>query len=160
MKRLCLIALLLFIGTVPAGLAQTTVELGELPKSEYVITIYQVYGFHEGPEGFKITYLDTNNEPKNLFLPIEMRSSYRILRPQFATAAQNFLIVWKKGEKVERVEWFMPTVVDYHLPNFINGPFNEEDRRMFRQIVQSGELTLEAGAAGIEPIITAPGGGR
>lgn len=164
MKRVSLRALVFIValaslGSSHPGFAQTFKELGDMPRSEYVINIYQVYGFQEGPEGFKIVYMDTNNDPKLLYLPRALRSSYRLLRPQFTTFDQNFLIVWKKGNRLERVEWYMPKVVNYELPQFVSGDFSEEDRRVFDRIVQSGELTLEVEAAGAEPVITAPGGG-
>jgi hypothetical protein len=152
------LALILILCVCSPVFSQTIKSLGELPKSEFAINIYQVYGYHQGPEGFKVVYLDPENEPKVLYLPIAMRSSYRILRPQEATYNNNFLIVWKKGESVERVEWYMPRAVDWRLPNFINGPFEEEDLQAFDQVVQNGELMLEVEGGGTQPIITAPGG--
>lgn len=161
MKRVGLRALVcaaMVASLAHAGFAQTFKELGDMPRSEYVINIYQVYGFHEGPEGYKLVYLDTSNEPKLLYLPRALRGSYRLLRPQFTTFDQNFLIVWKRGDTLERVEWYMPKVVDYELPQFVSGEFSDQDRQVFDQIVRSGELTLEVEVTGTEPIITAPGG--
>ncbi|MFW6181481.1 MAG: hypothetical protein ACOC8N_07005 [Spirochaetota bacterium] len=156
LRALVCVAVMAVLAT--AGSAQTIKQLGDLPRSEYVLNIYQVHGFHEGPEGFKLVYLDTNNEPKLLYLPRALRGSYKLLRPQFTTFDQNFLIIWKKGETLERVEWYMPKVVDYELPQFVSGAFSEEDRQVFDQVARSGELTLEVEVTGLEPVITAPGG--
>jgi len=110
-------------------------------------------------EGIKITYINNTNDPQHLYLPIELRDKYRIYRPQAASGDQNFLIVWKKGDTIERVEWFMPRVIDYDLPNYVIKPFGEEDKAVFDKIVKSGELTLDVEVITTEPQIRAPGGG-
>jgi len=161
MKKVCVtgaIVLALFCVLQVAG-AQTIVRLGDLPVSDYSINIYQVFGFHEGYEGIKITYINNTNDPQHLYLPIELRDKYRIYRPQAASGDQNFLIVWKKGDTIERVEWFMPRVIDYDLPNYVIKPFGEEDKAVFDKIVKSGELTLDVEVITTEPQIRAPGGG-
>jgi hypothetical protein len=154
---LCAFALALFFVVTTAG-AQTIVRLGDLPKSDYSVNIYQVFGFHEGYEGFKLTYIDNQHEPQHLYLPIELRSKYRIYKPQSATGSQNFVIVWKKGDQIERVEWFMPKAINYDLPNYVVKPFNDDDVAVFERIVDSGELTLQAEISTAEPEIRAPGG--
>ena len=154
---ICAFALALFF-VIQFAHAQTVVRLGDLPKSDYSINIYQVFGFHEGYEGFKLTYIDNKNDPQHLYLPIELRDKYRIYKPQSATGEQNFLIIWKKGETIERVEWFMPRAINYDLPNYVIKPFGEEDKEVFEKIVASGELVLEAEISTAEPQIRAPGG--
>jgi hypothetical protein len=151
-------ALVLLFVLNTAG-AQTVVKLGDLPKAEYSINIYQVFGFHEGYEGYKITYVDNTNEPQYLYLPIELRDKYRIYKPQ-ASGEQNFLIIWKRGEAIERVEWFMPRYVNYDLPHFVIKPFGDDDKAVFEQIVSGGEITLDAQVSTGEPQIRAPGGGE
>ena len=146
---------LLFV--VSAVSAQTIVRLGDLPKSDYSVNIYQVFGFHEGYEGYKLTYIDNQNEPQHLYLPIELRSKYRIYKPQTATGNQNFIIVWKKGDQIERVEWFMPRAVNYDLPNYVIKPFGDNDKAVFERIVDGGELTLDVEMSTAEPQIRAPG---
>ncbi len=154
---ICAFVLVLFFAIHIAG-AQTIVRLGDLPKSDYSINIYQVFGFHEGYEGYKLTYRDNQNEPQHLYLPIELRDKYRIYKPQSATGEQNFLIVWKKGEYIKRVEWFMPKAINYDLPNYVVKPFNDNDKAVFEKVVASGELTLDAEISTSEPQIRAPGG--
>ncbi|MCK4924154.1 MAG: hypothetical protein KAS61_04220 [Spirochaetes bacterium] len=154
---ICAFVLVLFFAIHIAG-AQTIVRLGDLPKSDYSINIYQVFGFHEGYEGYKLTYRDNQNEPQHLYLPIELRDKYRIYKPQSATGEQHFLIVWKKGEYIKRVEWFMPKAINYDLPNYVVKPFNDNDKAVFEKVVASGELTLDAEISTSEPQIRAPGG--
>lgn len=154
---ICAFVLVLFFAIHIAG-AQTIVRLGDLPKSDYSINIYQVFGFHEGYEGYKLTYRDNQNEPQHLYLPIELRDKYRIYKPQSATGEQHFLIVWKKGEYIKRVEWFMPKAINYDLPNYVVKPFNDDDKAVFEKVVASGELTLDAEISTSEPQIRAPGG--
>ncbi len=137
--------------------AQTIVRIGDLPKSEYVINVYQVFGFQEGYEGYKVVYIDDSNRPQHLYLPVEMRDSYKIYKPEVSTAQQNFIIIWKKGNRVERVEWFMPKAINYDLPNFSIQPFGEQDKEVFKKIVESGELVLGE-ISGAKPQIGAPGG--
>ena len=149
------LALFFVIQSVPA---QTVVRLGDLPKSDYSINIFQVFGFHEGYEGYKLTYIDNKSDPQYLYLPIQLRDKFRIYKPQTATGAEHFLIIWKKGETIERVEWFMPKAIDYDLPNYVVKPFGEEDKVVFEKIVASGELILEAEISTVEPEIRAPGG--
>jgi hypothetical protein len=138
--------------------AQTIVEIGDLPKSEYSINVYQVYGFQEGYEGYKLVYIDNNNKPQPLYLPAALRENYRIYKPDFSSGALNFVIIWKKGDRVERIEWFMPKAINYDLPNFSIKPFGEKDREVFTKIVESGELVLGGEISGAKPQITAPGG--
>ncbi len=154
---ICAFVLVLFFAIHIAG-AQTIVRLGDLPKSDYSINIYQVFGFHEGYEGYKLTYRDNQNEPQHLYLPIELRDKYRIYKPQSATGEQHFLIVWKKGDYIKRVEWFMPKAINYDLPNYVVKPFNDNDKAVFEKVVASGELTLDAEISTSEPQIRAPGG--
>ncbi len=152
---ICIIASLVFTGQLVS--AQTIVEIGDLPKSEYSINVYQVFGFQEGYEGYKAVYIDSNNKPQYLYLPTEMRANYRIYKPELSTGQQNFIIIWKKGDRVERVEWFMPKVINYDLPNFSIKPFGEKDKEVFKNIVESGEL-VTGEASGAKPQIGAPGG--
>jgi hypothetical protein len=158
-KGLVFLFVVLVFFTTQITAAQTVVRLGDLPKSDLSINVYQVFGFHEGYEGYKLTYIDTNNEPQYLYLPVELRDSYRIYKPQAATGEQNFVIIWKRGETLERVEWFMPRAIDYDLPNFVVKPFNDEDKDIFQQIADSGELILGTEVTGA-PVIRAPGGGE
>jgi len=150
--------LFIFLFTAQLIFAQTIVPLGDLPRSEYAINVYQVYGFQEGYEGYKIIYLDTNSQPQYLYLPAELRSNYRIYKPELSTHDQNFLIIWKKGDRVERIEWFMPRAINYDLPNFVIKPFGEKDKDIFQKIVDSGELVLGIETAVTAPEIRAPGG--
>jgi hypothetical protein len=143
--------------TVSIASAQTIVRLGDLPKSDYSVNIFQVFGFHEGYEGYKLTYIDNQHEPQHLYLPIELRSKYRIYKPQTATGSQHFVIVWKRGEQIERVEWFMPRAINYDLPNYVIRPFGDNDKAVFEKIVESGELTLDREISTTEPEIRAPG---
>ena len=153
----CAFALaLLFV--VSTASAQSIVRLGDLPKSDYSVNIYQVFGFHEGYEGYKLTYIDNQHEPQHLYLPIELRSKYRIYKPQSATGSQHFVIVWKMGEQIERVEWFMPRAINYDLPNYVIRPFGDSDKAVFEKIVESGELTLDIEVSTADPQIRAPGG--
>ncbi len=158
MKKASLLILLL-LGMSPA-FGQTVVRLGDLPKSEYTINIYQVYGFQEGYEGYKVIYVDSQNQPKYLYLPVELHKNYRIFKPQENTNSMHFVIIWKKGERIERVEWYMPRAINYDLPNFVVSPFEEKDKIVFQKIVQSGELMLGVEVGGIAPVIKAPGGGN
>jgi hypothetical protein len=161
MKKVYLgLTVLVLIFIIHVAFAQTVVRLGDLPKSDYSVNIYQVFGFHEGYEGYKITYADNQNDPKHLYLPIEMREKYRIYKPKSASGAQNFLIIWKKGENVERVEWFMPRAINYDLPNFVIKPFGERDREVFEEIVRTGEIVIDTEVTTTEPQIRAPGGGE
>jgi hypothetical protein len=65
--------------------------------------------------------------------------------------------VWKKGDQIERVEWFMPRAVNYDLPNYVIKPFGDSDKAVFDRIVDSGELTLDVEISTAEPQIRAPG---
>jgi hypothetical protein len=161
MKRVpILLVLLLFVFSTGALMAQQTVRLGDLPKSDYIIQIYQVIGFQEGVEGYRITFIDQTNEPNYLFLPAELRNRYDIYRPQLNTYAQNFLILWQMGGKIERVEWYMPPVIDYKLPYFSVQPFGEKDKEIFKAIVNRDEIVLGTDIGGLAPQIRAPGGGE
>ena len=66
----------------------------------------------------------------------------------------------KKGEDIERVEWFMPKAINYDLPNYVVKPFNDNDKAVFEKVVESGELTLDVEIRTTEPQIRAPGGGE
>jgi len=156
-KTLPILFAALFLLSIHGVFAQATARIGDLPKSEYSIIIYQVFGFHEGPEGFKVTYIDQKNEPKHLFLPAELRSKYRVYRPLDSSGEQNFLIVWKIGEKIERLEWFMPPTINYKLPNYVHKQFGDEDKAVFQKVVETGELTLNPEVLGGAPEIKAPG---
>jgi len=151
---ICIVSL---VFTVQLISAQTIVKIKDLPKSEYTINVYQVFGFQEGYEGYKVVYVDNNNKPQYLYLPVEMRENYRIYKPEISTGQQNFIIIWKKGGRVERVEWFMPRAINYELPNFSIKPFGEQDKDVFKAIVDSGQLVLGE-ISGAKPQITAPGG--
>ena len=63
MKRVVILSFSLLFFLIGAGLAsaQTIVRLGDLPKSEYVVSIYQIVGFQEGFEGYRLTYIDEKN---------------------------------------------------------------------------------------------------
>jgi hypothetical protein len=161
MKRYVVAALgALFLCAALPMSGQTMKKLGDLPKSDYSISIYQVFGFHQGPEGYKLTYIDTNNEPRHLYLPYALRSSYRIYKPEQVVGDQSFLIIWRMGDHLERVEWFMPRSINFLLPNYVVGDFGEKDQEVFKRIVDRGELVMEVEATGTEPEIRAPGGGQ
>jgi hypothetical protein len=162
MKKVCItgVIVLLLLAVLQIAGAQTVVRLGDLPKADYSINVYQVFGFHEGYEGYKLTYFDMNNEPQHLYLPIELRDRYRIYRPKSASGDQNFIIIWKKGETLERIEWFMPRYINYDLPNFVIKPFGQEDKAVFDRIVGTGELMLGIEVGATEPEIRVPGGGE
>ena len=158
MKRgLFLILVAVMVLYAHAGFAQTTVRLGDLPKSDYTIHIFQVYGFQENAEGYKITYINTTNQPSHLYLPAQLLEKVRIYTPQANTYNANFLIIWKKGEKVERVEWYKPQAIDYKLPNYSLSPYSEKDKPVFKSVVSGGELILGEVAV-TAPVIRAPGG--
>jgi hypothetical protein len=161
MKRMTVAVLcaLFACAALPIG-GQTLKTLEDMPKSDYSINIYRVYGFHQGPEGYKITYVDAKNEPRHLYLPEELRSSYRIYKPEQVVGDQNFLIIWKLGDRVERIEWFMPRRINYMLPNYVVDDFSERDRDVFQRIVDRGELVMDVEATGTEPEIRAPGGSQ
>ncbi|KPJ87124.1 MAG: hypothetical protein AMS17_09505 [Spirochaetes bacterium DG_61] len=159
MKRV-LIFLIIMILIIGAGItyAQRVVRLGDLPKSESVVNIYQVYGFQEAHEGYKITYIGNNNEPQHLYLPVELLDKVRIYSPQANTYSSNFLIIWKQDNRITKVEWFKPREIDYRLPNYSLRPFEEKDKDVFSKIVDSGELILGTDVGGLSPTIRAPGG--
>jgi len=159
MKRLLFFVIVLVL-VICAGVtyAQRIVKIGDLPKSDAIINIYQVFGFQEGDEGYKITYVGNNNEPQHLYIPIELLNTVRIYTPQASTFIQNFLIIWRKGDVLTQVEWFKPQAIDYRLPNYSLEPFQERDKEIFRAVVDNGELVLGTEISGIAPIIRAPGG--
>ena len=160
MKRVSiLVVLLLFVFSTQALMAQQIVRLGDLPKSDFSIEIYQVVGFQEGVEGYRITYADQSNEPNYLYLPTELRDKYDLYKPQLNTYAQNFLILWRKGGRIERVQWYLPTVINYKLPYYEVKPFGEQDKKIFQAIVERGEIVL-GDLGGFAPEIRAPGGGQ
>lgn len=159
MKRV-LIFFIILILIIGAGItyAQRVVRLGDLPKSESTINVYHVYGFQEAYEGYKIIYIGNNNEPQYLYLPAELLDKVRIYCPQANTYNQNFLVIWKHGDSVTKVEWYKPLAIDYRLPNYSLQPFSEKDKEIFSAIVDNGELVLGTEVGGIEPTIRAPGG--
>lgn len=161
MKKFLFISIMIFtLFIIQIVYGQTVVRLGDLPKSEYSINVYQVYGFQEGYEGYKITYIDCNNQPQYLYLPVELHKNYRIYKPQENTNSMNFIILWKKGDKIERVEWYMPRAINYDLPNYVVRPFEEKDKLVFKKIIDSGELMLGVQLGAMPPVIKAPGGGE
>jgi hypothetical protein len=159
MKRV-LVFLIIMVVIIVAGIsyAQRVVRLGDLPKSEAVINIYQVYGFQEAAEGYKITYIGNSNEPLHLYIPVELLDRVRIFSPQDNTYSQNFIIIWKQDDKVTKVEWYKPRAIDYRLPNYSLQPFEDRDRDIFHRIVSNGELVLGTDIGGLAPTIRAPGG--
>jgi hypothetical protein len=161
MKRV-LIFITALVLVIVAGITygQRVVRLGDLPTSEVSINIYQVFGFQESYEGYKITYIDNKNEPQHLFLPVELLNKVRIYTPQNNTYSQNFLIIWKKENSITKVEWYKPHEVDYRLPYYSLDPFQEKDKEIFQKIVSNGEIVLGTELGGIEPTIQAPGGGQ
>jgi hypothetical protein len=140
-----------------AGFAQRVQRLGDLPKSDVSVNVYQIYGFQENKEGYKIVYIGNNNEPSYLYLPAELLDKVKIYKPQQNTYSQNFLIIWKSGGKVTRVEWYMPVAIDYKLPNYSLEPYGEKDKEIFQAIVRGGELVLGTDVGGTAEI-RAPGG--
>jgi hypothetical protein len=159
---------LLAVSTIAAALAITLIarssfaqrvkRLGDLPKSDTSVNVYQIYGFQENEEGYKIVYVGNNNEPSYLYVPAELLDRVKIYKPQQNTYNSNFLIIWRKANKVTRVEWYMPQVVDYELPNYSLAPFTDKDKKIFRAIVDNGELVLGTDVGGTSPEIRAPGG--
>jgi hypothetical protein len=123
MKRVVIISLTLLFILFCAGMvySQAIVRLGDLPKSDYIISIYQVVGFQEGYEGYRLTYVDEQNELNYLFLPAEMRDKYEVYKPKLNTLGQN-------------------------------------DKAIFKAIVDKGEFVLGTELGGLAPEIRAPGG--
>ncbi len=159
-KILFLMLVFLFILSAHFLPAQSIVKLGDLPKSESTINIYQIYGFQEAKEGFKIVYIDNNNNPAFLYLPVELLDQVHIYPTQANTVDQNFLIVWRKADRITRVDWYQPRGVDYTLPNNLLRNYSEKDREIFKAIVDNGQIILGTDIAGAEPTIRAPGGGE
>jgi hypothetical protein len=148
------LALVLF---AQAGFAQRVKRLGDIPKSDVSVNVFQIYGFQESNEGYKIVYIGNNNEPSYLYIPAEMLDKVKVFKPQQNTYSQNFLIIWKKDKKVTRVEWYMPQAIDYKLPNYSIEPFSEKDKEIFKAIINGGELILGTDVGGTAEI-RAPGG--
>jgi len=161
MKKLSILIILIIVVFFTFSqiiFAQHFVRLGDLPRSDYTISIFQVVGFQEGYEGYKITYLDNNYEPRHLYLPTQLRDKYSIYTPQNNTYDQNFLITWKKEDRITRVEWFMPKVINYNLPNFVVKPFSNRDKDIFKSITEKGKIVFGTEVGGLAPEIKAPGG--
>jgi len=156
-KGAIIITVVFIVSFIITAFAQQGFKLGDLPKSEYNINIYQVFGFQEGAEGYKIIYLDQKGNPRHLYLPILLRDQYDIFKPEANTFDQNFVIIWEKEGKVERAQWFLPQKINYNLPQYVIRPFEEEDKKIFETIVEKGKLTLEIEAGGVAPVIRAPG---
>jgi hypothetical protein len=148
------LALLLF---AQSGFGQRVKRLGDIPKSDVSVNVYQIYGFQESKEGYKIVYIGTNNEPSYLYIPEELLDKVKVFKPQQNTYSSNFLIIWKSSGKVTRIEWYMPQVIDYQLPNFSIEPFSEKDKEIFKAIVRGGELILGTDVGGTAEI-RAPAG--
>jgi hypothetical protein len=160
MRKVLISALvIILIGCWGVAFAQRVVRLGDLPKSDSAVSIYQVFGWQEGSEGYKITYLDTNNEPDHIYIPSQMLDQVRIYTPKANTYHQNFLIIWRKDDRVTRVEWFKPNAVDYKLPIYSLEPFSDRDKEIFTAIVSNEQLILGTDIGGLAPVIRAPGGG-
>ena len=158
MKRFLVFSL--FIVLLFSGLnlyAQHIVKLGDLPKSDFTINVFQVIGFQSNKEGYKIVYLDNNYEIKYLYLPSALRDLYRIYRPQYNTHNQNFIVIWQKDGKIKRVEWFLPQKINYKLPNYSIKPFSDEDKKKFNIVAKSGELMFSDQIGTSAPTIKAPG---
>ncbi len=155
---LLLLVLLLFVLGSGTAMAQQVVRLGDLPKSDTTIQIYHVVGFQEGPEGYRLVYVDQKNEPNYLYLPAELRDKYRIYRPQLNTYQQNFVILWSSSGNIDWVEWYMPTVIDYKLPYYEVKEYGNKDKEIFQAIIERGEIVLGTDIGGLAPQIRAPGG--
>ena len=159
MKRvLWFLVVLLLVIFAGITYAQRIVRIGDLPKSDSVINVYQVYGFQENSEGYKITYIDNQSEPQYLYIPAELIDKVKIFSPQSNTYSSNFLIIWKQGDRLTKVEWYKPLVINYKLPNYSLAPYPEKDKEIFRAIVNSGDLVLGTEIGGAAPTIRAPGG--
>ena len=152
------IVLLLFALGATTARAQQTVRIGDLPTSDTMVQIYQVVGFQEGPEGYRLVYLDEKNEPNYLYLPVELRSKYRIYRPQLNTYGQNFVILWQSGNRIDWLEWYMPVAIDYKLPYYEVKEYGDKDKEIFQAMVERGEIVLGTDIGGLAPEIRAPGG--
>jgi len=150
--------LFLFVLCSGTAMAQQVVRLGDLPKSDTTIQIYHVVGFQEGPEGYRLVYVDQKNEPNYLYLPAELRDKYRIYRPQLNTYQQNFVILWSSSGNIDWVEWYMPTVIDYKLPYYEVKEYGNKDKEIFQAIIERGEIVLGTDIGGLAPQIRAPGG--
>lgn len=150
--------LLLFVVGAGTAMAQQTVRIGDLPKSDSIIQIYQVAGFQEGPEGYRLVYIDQKNEPNYLYLPAQLRDKYRIYRPQLNAYRQNFIILWQSGGRIDWVEWYMPTEIDYKLPYYEVRDYGDKDKEIFQAVVEMGEIVLGTDIGGLAPQIRAPGG--
>ncbi|MBN2324201.1 MAG: hypothetical protein JXQ30_10735 [Spirochaetes bacterium] len=153
-----LFVLLLFVLGSGTAMAQHTVRLGDLPKSDSIIQIYQVVGFQEGPEGYRLVYLDQKNETNYLYLPAGLREKYRIYRPQLNTYGQNFVIIWQSSGGIDWVEWYMPIAIDYKLPYYEVREFGDKDKEIFQAVIERGEIVLGTDIGGLAPQIRAPGG--
>ena len=134
MKRVLLFIIVLIL-IICAGVtyAQRVVRLGDLPKSDSVINVYQVFGFQEGAEGYKITYIDNKSEPQYLYIPVEMIDQVRIFTPQNNTYSMNFIIIWRQDNRLTKVEWYKPSAINYRLPNYSLAPFPEKDKEILRK---------------------------
>ena len=162
MKKAVILSFTLLFFLIGVGLisAQTIVRLGDLPKSEYIVSIYQVVGFQEGFEGYRLTYIDEQNELNYLYLPTDMRDNYEVYKPKLNTIGHNFVILWRKGGKIDRIQWYMPEAINYKLPQYETKEFGDKDKEIFKAIVDKGEFILGTDIGGIAPVIRAPGGGE
>jgi len=159
-KRVTFLVGALILMMVQFAFGQHTVRLGDLPKSDFTINVFQVVGFQEAAEGYKLLYLDNNYDLKYLYLPGQLRDKYQIYKPQGNSQGMNFIIIWQKDNKIKRIEWFMPPVINYKLPNYAFKPFGEKDKEIFKKIVSKGELVFSEEIGGLAPLIRAPGGGE
>ncbi|MFW6139412.1 MAG: hypothetical protein ACOC7U_09600 [Spirochaetota bacterium] len=156
--RISAFSILFLFAAASVLFAQTSVRIGDLPKSDYSINIYEIVGFHQGKEGYKLVYHDTDNEPQYLYLPAELEDQYAIYSPQQNTHNQNFIVIWRKGDEINRVEWYRPQEINYNLPFYRAERFGEKDKKIFLDLVQQGKIIIGPEIEGVSPVIRAPGG--
>ena len=137
---------------------QATKKIGDMPKSESSISIYQIYGMQESDEGYKITYITPTYDSEFLYIPRELLDKVNIYSPKQNTLNQNFLVIWKMEDRITRVDWYQPIEIDYTMPNNLYKTFSEKDKEIFNSIVASGQLILGSEIEGFAPTIRAPGG--
>ena len=158
-KAIVLVMIIIFVLVFSLASAQTVKRLGDMPKSEYSISLYQVEGFHKNIEGYKVMYRKIDGHIGFLFLPKELIDKFEIHRPYENTQQLNFLVIWRdKNKRISRVQWYMPTKIDYNNPAYLFKSFSEKDKEIFNAIVEHGSIVFDIEEImGVEPIIKAPG---
>lgn len=156
-KIFLLMTIFVFVFCAQNIFGQSVKRLGDLEKSDLALIIYQIYGLQESSEGYKITYITPNNEADFLYLPFELLDKVNIYSPKQNTLNQTFLVIWKKEDRITKVDWYQPFEIDYTLPSNQYKNFSEKDKEIFGSIVASGQLILGSEIGGTAPTIRAPG---